>query len=325
MASGFICYDSYLRKTRNLTDEALGKLFRALMSYHLTGEIPEMDELVSAVFDFLREDLDDGDEKYQARCEINRQNRLAAKKSVPRDDTRAEASRAADPQTRDDASMDGSGANTSKAADPQVRGSASEDDPGADTSKTSDPPVEDDASVDDDREPSLTVVDDRTQNKNQKAKIEKENKNIKPKTKDTPPVSPPRGTGLTPLEGFEEFYGEFPLHVSKQDAIRAWNKLRPDESLRGEIMSALEKQKKSDQWRREGGRYIPHPATWLNGRRWEDEAVQPVPDYGPRQAHAPVWSTFSSHQYSQRDYSEPEETIDEIMDRFLAEDAKKGR
>ena len=21
----------------------------------------------------------------------------------------------------------------------------------------------------------------------------------------------------------------------------------------------------------EGGRYIPHPATWLNGRRWEDE------------------------------------------------------
>ena len=304
MASGFICYDSYLRKTRNLTDEALGKLFRALMSYHLTGEIPEMDELVSAVFDFLREDLDDGDEKYQARCEINRQNRLAAKKSVPRDDTRAEASRAADPQMKDDASGD---------------------DPGSEVSKAADPPVEDDASVDDDREPSLTVVDDRTQNKNQKAKIEKENKNIKPKTKDTPPVSPPRGTSLTPLEGFEEFYGEFPLHVSKQDAIRAWNKLRPDESLRGEIMSALEKQKKSDQWRREGGRYIPHPATWLNGRRWEDEAVQPVPDYGPRQARAPVWSTFSSHQYSQRDYSEPEETIDEIMDRFLAEDAKKGR
>ena len=304
MASGFICYDSYLRKTRNLTDEALGKLFRALMSYHLTGEIPEMDELVSAVFDFLREDLDDGDEKYQARCEINRQNRLAAKKSVSRDDTRAEASRAADPQTKDDASGD---------------------DPGSEVSKAADPQEEDDVSMDDDREPSLTVVDDRTQNKNQKAKIEKENKNTKPKTKDNPPVSPPRGTGLTPLEGFEEFYGEFPLHVSKQDAIRAWNKLRPDEALRGEIMASLEKQKKSDQWRREGGRYIPHPATWLNGRRWEDEAVQPMPDYGPRQAHAPVWSTFSSHQYSQRDYSEPEETIDEIMDRFLAEDAKKGR
>ena len=92
MASGFICYDSYLRKTRNLSDGALGKLFRALMSYHITGEIPEMDESVSVAFDFIREDLDDGDEKYKARCETNRQNRLSTKKSVSEEDTGSEIS-----------------------------------------------------------------------------------------------------------------------------------------------------------------------------------------------------------------------------------------
>ena len=37
------------------------------------------------------------------------------------------------------------------------------------------------------------------------------------------------------------------------------------------LLSAISNQKKSEQWRRDGGKYIPHPTTWLNGKRWEDE------------------------------------------------------
>ena len=37
------------------------------------------------------------------------------------------------------------------------------------------------------------------------------------------------------------------------------------------MIAAIEAQKASEQWTREGGRYIPNPATWLNGGRWEDE------------------------------------------------------
>ena len=37
------------------------------------------------------------------------------------------------------------------------------------------------------------------------------------------------------------------------------------------MLAALERQRASDQWRKEGGRFIPLPATWINGRRWEDE------------------------------------------------------
>lgn len=69
---------------------------------------------------------------------------------------------------------------------------------------------------------------------------------------------------------FATFYEAFPKKRDKQKAERAWQKLKPDDSLFEQIMSALEEQKASADWQREGGKYIPLPSTWLNGRRWED-------------------------------------------------------
>ena len=37
------------------------------------------------------------------------------------------------------------------------------------------------------------------------------------------------------------------------------------------LLTAIEDQKKSAQWTKDNGQFIPHPATWLNGKRWEDE------------------------------------------------------
>jgi hypothetical protein len=37
------------------------------------------------------------------------------------------------------------------------------------------------------------------------------------------------------------------------------------------MLSAVEAQKQTDQWTKDGGQYIPHPSTWLNQGRWEDE------------------------------------------------------
>ena len=37
------------------------------------------------------------------------------------------------------------------------------------------------------------------------------------------------------------------------------------------MIEAVEKQKDSKQWKEANGQYIPHPSTWLNGERWEDE------------------------------------------------------
>lgn len=80
-------------------------------------------------------------------------------------------------------------------------------------------------------------------------------------------------------EDFNKFWKIYPKKVAKQDAVKAWKKLKPDEKLLAEILTALEKQKQSPQWRKDGGQFIPYPATWLNGRRWEDVQEQPVPAY----------------------------------------------
>jgi hypothetical protein len=69
---------------------------------------------------------------------------------------------------------------------------------------------------------------------------------------------------------FDEFWKAYPKKVAKQDALRAWKKLKPSDSVFRALMSSLERQKNSAEWAKDGGKYIPYPATWLNGRRWED-------------------------------------------------------
>lgn len=71
--------------------------------------------------------------------------------------------------------------------------------------------------------------------------------------------------------GFSEFWQSYPNKKGKGHAIKAWSKLHPDADLLQKMLVALKAQKISDDWTRDGGKYIPHPASWLNGMRWEDE------------------------------------------------------
>ena len=76
-------------------------------------------------------------------------------------------------------------------------------------------------------------------------------------------------------ERFEGFWRMYPVKKSKQAAIRAWDSLHPDDRLLAVMGHALQRQLASPEWQRklreEGGQGIPYPATWINGRRWEDE------------------------------------------------------
>lgn len=74
--TGFICQDEYLAKCAKLSDQEVGRLFRALMSYHATGIEPELAGRESIAFDFIKEDIDKTEKAYAAKCEKNRQNRL---------------------------------------------------------------------------------------------------------------------------------------------------------------------------------------------------------------------------------------------------------
>lgn len=75
-------------------------------------------------------------------------------------------------------------------------------------------------------------------------------------------------------EGFAEFWAAYPRHEGKETARRAWGKLGAAPPL-GAIIGALEWQRQSPRWCEEAGRFVPHPATYLNNRRWEDEPPAP--------------------------------------------------
>ena len=70
---------------------------------------------------------------------------------------------------------------------------------------------------------------------------------------------------------FDRFWKAYPRHQAKPTALRAFERLNPDEGLLETMLNAIDIQKQSDQWVKDDGRFIPHPATWLNQRRWEDE------------------------------------------------------
>lgn len=65
---------------------------------------------------------------------------------------------------------------------------------------------------------------------------------------------------------FDVFYIAYPRKVSKANAKKAWEK---NKCKLSEILPALENHKKT--WK--DPQFIPHPATWLNQRRWEDETI----------------------------------------------------
>lgn len=90
-------------------------------------------------------------------------------------------------------------------------------------------------------------------------------KDKKEKKENTPVV--PKGT--EPF--FDRFWKAYPKKKGKAAAQRAWKKLAPDMDLCRVMANALDRQKQSEDWRKAGGQYIPYPASWLNGRRWEDE------------------------------------------------------
>lgn len=70
---------------------------------------------------------------------------------------------------------------------------------------------------------------------------------------------------------FELFWQAYPKKVGKDSARKAFDKRRPDEQMVSEMVRALEIQKQTEQWTKNNGEFVPHPATWLNAGRWMDE------------------------------------------------------
>jgi len=105
---------------------------------------------------------------------------------------------------------------------------------------------------------------------------------------------------------FNAFWACYPKKVDKQEAKKAWRKIKPNAELADEIMSGLQKWTESYDWLKDDGRYIPYPATWLNKRRWEDE---PLKMAEPSRSTTAPMKRVIAQDYSQRDYSHVDDDI----------------
>lgn len=72
-------------------------------------------------------------------------------------------------------------------------------------------------------------------------------------------------------EGFEEFIFAYPKKRDREEALKEYKKLSPDEGMREKIMEKLRADKKSESWQKEDGRYVPRASVWLQRREWEKE------------------------------------------------------
>jgi uncharacterized protein YdaU (DUF1376 family) len=73
--------------------------------------------------------------------------------------------------------------------------------------------------------------------------------------------------------GFAEFWAAYPKKVGKAATIKNFAAAKITADQLPSLMAALEIQKRSDGWTKDGGKFILDPERWIKNRRWEDEVA----------------------------------------------------
>ena len=71
---GFVVYGDIEESLNELTDEQVAKLFRGMVSYFNTGKEPKFSGLMKMVFIPIRQQMDRDTDKYEKKCEKNRES-----------------------------------------------------------------------------------------------------------------------------------------------------------------------------------------------------------------------------------------------------------
>jgi hypothetical protein len=97
----------------------------------------------------------------------------------------------------------------------------------------------------------------------------------KDKDKDKDKEKEEGGVGET---DFDQFWKAYPKKKSKGVAERTWKKIKPGKEQVEAILKAVDRAKKSIDWLKDSGQFIPYPATWLNSKGWEDDVEERWPE-----------------------------------------------
>ena len=251
-ATSFVFYESFRAASRNLDDATRLALYEAIMDYSLYGEEPDEGNLVAAaMFKLVRPVLDTN-----AKRRENGRNG-----GRPASTDNQEASKP-EPDNKEAESETEAKGNPVETEDKPVE-NQSETNPEPYHNQELTNPEPDkiyDVDVDGDKDVDVDIYSN-------------------------PPTSPRRGSGRkksADMDGFALFWQEYPRKAAKAAAFKAWQKLNPSPELVERILAHVRDHKRSPDWLKDGGQFVPHPATFLNGRRWEDDIP---PDTGPGMAY----------------------------------------
>ncbi len=122
-------------------------------------------------------------------------------------------------------------------------------------------------------------------------------------------LSGPKEYSAQESEAFAAFWRAYPRKAARARAEAAFAKIAPDEELLARMLKAIDQQRRTQEWKKEQGRFIPYPATWLTQRRWEDETCERAEAGGERE--------YAEGEIESRLF----DPIEEILKRQLAEQA----
>ena len=262
-ATSFVFYESFRDASRDLDDATRLALYEAIMDYSLYGEEPDEGNLVAAaMFKLVRPVLDTN----AKRRENGRNGGRPASTDNQEESKPEPENEKAEPET-------------------EAKGNPveTEDKPFENQNETKDKPFE-----------NQNETKEKPNHNQEVTKPEPDkiydvdvdgDKDVDVDIYSYPPTSPRRGSGrkkIADMDGFALFWQEYPRKAAKAAALKAWQKLNPSPELVERILDHVRDHKRSPDWLKDGGQFVPHPATFLNGRRWEDDIP---PDTGPGMAY----------------------------------------
>lgn len=100
---------------------------------------------------------------------------------------------------------------------------------------------------------------------------------------------------------FEEFWAIYPNKKAKKDALKVWGRIPMTPELWERIEQSIKAHKRTEAWTDGGGKFIPHPATWLNGERWDDEVEA---DISVTPCQWPKCKGMGTRKYGSKDFCE---------------------
>ena len=102
-----------------------------------------------------------------------------------------------------------------------------------------------------------------------KSKSKSKSKNIERNTKESGVVVSLTSEVIPEDERlFLEFWEAYPKKVDRKGSFRAFKNIPKLKEVFPGIMSALEIQKRSEQWTKQNGQFIPNPTTYIHQERW---------------------------------------------------------